>query len=685
VAKGGLMLLFLISISITSTLYLRTDRFTSLEYSNYIYITTDDGGFLAFNPEDSTWENRTIISGLFSNTTKGISIRNDTIWVLTPGGITLFNRELESINSLEFNPLFFNDTNPNAIVIDSARVILGGETGLQWFRISDFDNLNRVNHIDYGFNVFDILPLDTCYFLGTSEGIYKTYAFSNTDTVKIENLHNTYTLKEIGASIWAGGSWGCKNITEDSAAFSGRTVRQIAEIDNKIYIATSGGLYEYNGGWQNLSSGDVRGVCKPDSYDSPLFIVRGGGFLTLSSTDYIRPPGLASNRICDLTQTPDGTIYIVHRNTRRVSKFDGKEWEILNRSNEWGFPGGILFNIESDSEGRIYFGVWGGGGAPIIYQWSPEIDSIPQPIGLPVNAHSVGGMMVDRNDDLWIGALQDLNDWILKMHCVVGEEDSLLWTVYTDPSIKWVRVFAEGAEAIYGGNSPTSGGAGIHILSPLGSVSNVTGNLGSSTVSIATDLGYDIWAGLENSLVHISGDEVSEVFYASNSGLLSDKVDGLAFDFQGGMWCYHSGEGLSYRDPEGNWETFRGFSFVEEDDVTYPLHFSQNHHLFIGTYDGLYEVDIDFNIPEDSLKYPGTNVYPNPFNVNEHDALYFSSSDLLNKTIYIYDIYGRRKGEYQASRDYLRIEGVDLPSGLYFYVVKGDKGVVDKGRFVVVR
>ncbi|MCK4226721.1 hypothetical protein KAX29_07505, partial [candidate division WOR-3 bacterium] len=90
------MLLFLISISITSTLHLRTDRFTSLEYSNYIYITTDDGGLLAFNPEDSTWENRTIISGLFSNTTKDISIRNDTIWVLTPGGITLFNRELES-------------------------------------------------------------------------------------------------------------------------------------------------------------------------------------------------------------------------------------------------------------------------------------------------------------------------------------------------------------------------------------------------------------------------------------------------------------------------------------------------------------------------------------------------------------------------------------------------------------
>lgn len=683
------MLLLLISLSITSTLYLRTDKFTQLEYSDYLYITTDEGGLLSFEPEGNAWKNITIVSGLFSNTTKDVFIRNDSVWVLTLGGITLFNRELELRKSLKIDPFFFNDVNTNTIIVYDSLVILGGETGLQWFKVIDFDHLTRmVDNVDYGFAVFDILPLDTCYLLGTSKGIYKTYNFTNTDTVKIENLNNTYTFSVIGSSIWAGGSWGCKDVTADSANFSLHTVWQIAVIDSSVYIATSGGLYKYeNGEWRRLSSGDVRGVCKTGHYDSPAFIVRGEGIAIVDTIDFIRPPGLASNKVCDLTQTPDGTIFISHRDTRRITKFDGEEWEILNRNNEWGIQGGILYNIESNSKGRVYIGSWYWIEAPVLYQWVPDKDSLAVPIVLPVNATTICGMMVDKRDDVWIGAFNRFteDDWILKMHSVEGEEDSLEWVVYTDPSFRWVRVFAEGIDAIYGGNSPTSGGAGIHIIYRDGLVSNVTGGLGSSTLSMVSDLKGDIWAGLENSLVYIYGDEVIEVFNTSNSGLLSDNVDGITFDFQGGMWCYHSGEGLSYRDPEDNWFSYRGFSSVDADDITYPLHFTLDHHLFVGTYEGLYELDIDFNIPRDSLEYPGTNVYPNPFNANEHNYLYFSSGALDGKTIYIYDVYGKLKEEYRVTGDYLRIENIDLTSGLYFYIVKGEEGVVDKGRFVVVR
>lgn len=676
------MLLILISISITTNLHLRTDRFKSLEFSELLYITTDGGGLLSFSPVDSLWKNRTTFSGLFSNNTRDIYIRDDSIWVLSPGGITIYDSALTAINTIDFNPLFFNDTAPNTIVLKDSILILGGETGLQWFKIRDIDNITRVDHIEYNFSVFTIFPQDTCYLLGTSNGVYWTTDFS--DTLLIESQSNTYTLNLIDNSIWAGGSWGCKNITDDTAFFSGYTVWQILKIDEKVHIATTGGLYEYNGIWERIANGDVRGVCKVEDYDSPLFVVRGEGLKTLTSSDYLRAPGLASNKICDLTQTPDGKIYLTHRDTRRISTFNGEKWEVLNRNNEFGFPGGIIFNIESDSKGIIYFGLWYWADAPIIYQWNPEVDSIPQPIELPVNAQTVGGMMVGRNDDLWIGAFLSLSDWILNMHRVEVDEDSLEWTVYSAPSIKWVKVFAEGKEMVYGGNSPTVGGAGIHIFCTDGSVDEVVGGLGSSTLSMSTDIEGDVWAGLEDRLVHISGKEVKEIFHTGNSGLLSNKMDGLAFDFQGGMWCYHSGEGLSYRSPTGNWTTFQGFSYAEEDDGTYPLHFSRDHRLFICTYEGLYEINVDFNIPQSTDGYAGTNVYPNPFNAVQNKYLYFSSEDLAGKRIYIYDIYGRLKDEFYVSEDYLRME-VDLPSGLYFYVVKGEGGVVDKGRFVIVR
>jgi len=124
---------------------------------------------------------------------------------------------------------------------------------------------------------------------------------------------------------------------------------------------------------------------------------------------------------------------------------------------------------------------------------------------------------------------------------------------------------------------------------------------------------------------------------------------------------------------------------VDADDITYPLYFSSDNKLYIGTYEGLYELDIDFNIPEDSLEYPGTNVYPNPFDASKHDYLYFSSGELDGKMIYIYDVYGRLEAEYIVTGDYLRVEVNDLKSGLYLYVVKGEDKVIDRGRFVIVR
>ncbi|MEA1912294.1 MAG: T9SS type A sorting domain-containing protein [candidate division WOR-3 bacterium] len=674
------MLLLLFSLSISKILYLRTDQFVSSKYSQNLYITTDGGGLLVFNPKDSTWESLTTESGLLSNTTKDIFIRNDSICVLTPKGLTLFNRDLKPIGVQAFNPLFFNDTNPNTIEFDNAKVILGGEKRIQWFPLSDFGNINReVDYVDYDFSVFDILVMDFCYLLGTTHGIYRT-ALNFRDTVLIDSSGATYTLKKIGNSIWAGGSWGCRDITEDTASFSAYPVRQIEEINHTVYIGTKGGLYKFEGGWEKLSSGDVRGICKPNSYDSVLVVVRREGIEIGSSAYYLRPPGLASNKITDLTQTPDEKIYISHSDTKRISVFDNNKWRVLNQNNEWCFPGGKLYNIESDSKGRIYFGFWFWEEVPLLYQWNPEKDSLPKPISLPIPATTIGGMLVDKYNDLWIGALQGSEDWVLRMHR--AGENSLEWTVYNSSFFRWIRVFAEGSKEVYCGNSPTSGGAGIHILSREGSTGEVIGNLGGSTVSMASDLKGNIWAGTENGLIHISGDEVKEVLTPNNTGLLSTKVDGLAVDFQGGLWCYHSGLGLSYRDPEGNWRTFEGFSYVGENEVVYPLHFTRNHHLFVGTYKGLYEVDIDFNIPRSSR----VNVYPNPFNANKHERLYFSSTKLQGKTIYIYDIYGQLKekcivpeGKYN-----LAIQ-INFPSGLYLYVVEDASGVVDKGKFVVVR
>ncbi len=676
------MFLLLLSVAVnTRELHLRMDLFNNSKYSDNLYITTDDGGLVSFNPEDSSWNWVNYLSGLSGNKTKDIFINSDSVYVLAEGGITLFNKELTRINFQDFNPIFFSDTDPNCILLDRNKVILGGERSIQTFNLNRFGNLNRVEERSYDFEIFKILSIDTSYLLGTSRGVFRTDSnFLN--PVLIDSSEEVYSVFVSGNSIWTGGSWGCKEITGDSAVFSEDTVWTIGEIGGDIFIGTGRGLYRYEEGWQRIHGGDVRGFAIVLPQNRRISVVRGNGLLFEGSSDYIIPPGIASNIITDLTQTPDGKIYISHKHTRKLSVFDGSRWKILNSRNSWGLPGGSLFNIESDSEGRLYLGFWYWFNDPVLFCWDTQNDTMPRPVELPISsATTVTGLLVDSNDDLWVGlhrtSTYGLGNWVLKMHRI--NENLLEWTTYQNPEIIWKRVFAEGNIGVYCGNSPTDGGVGIHVMHDNGTFEEVTGNLGSSTISMCSDLRGNIWAGLEDKLVYITGNSVVRTE-------ISDRFEGLAVDFLGGLWCYSTLEGLSYLNPGGDWESLPqelleipSFSI---EDVIYPLHFTEERNLYVCSYNGLYEFDLDFDVSI-SVK---VKVYPNPFNYEVHDSLSFSADDLGGKNLLIYDIIGKIKGEYEipSGNNVFSID-VDLSSGLYLFFITDEGEVIYKGKFAVVR
>lgn len=684
------MLLFLLSLTVNSVnFHLRTDLFNHSAYSSLIYMTTDDGGVVAFDPVDSSWNFVNSTSGLSSNKTKDLFIKGDSVFVLSKAGITILDRNLRKIDFQSFSFFFsVQDTNPQCIELHEGKVILGGKEGIQWFDLEDFGNLtSSVKYFDYNFEIFDILPLDTCYLLGTSNGIYRVDS-SFDDTVLIDPVTETYSLAIFDNSIWAGGSWGCKEITTDSAFFSDHIVWTIGNIEEDVYIGTNGGLYKYDGSWDRLHTGEVRGFAQVSPFSSIVSVVRNEGLRFIDSSDYIYPPCLASNMIADLTRTPDGKIYVVHEGTKEISVFDGKGWEVVNRGNIWDFPGGSLLNVESDSEGRIYFGFWYWEVVPILFCWDSQNDTMPRPIELPFPATTVTGLLVDSNNDLWVGLLRTPEygegQWVLRMHRV--NEDSLEWTKYEHPEVIWKRVFAEGSEGIYCGNSPSMGGAGIHILKDDGTIEEVRGNLGSSTLSMTADPNGNIWAGLESGLVYISGSEVEEKYTSSNSGLGSDKVDGVVVDSKGGLWCYDSWFGLSYLNSEGNWKSLPkellDLSPFNPKMIVYPLHFINDNILYVGTYGGLYEFELGVNGGE----IKEIEIYPNPFNCERHKRLHFSAEDLGGKRILIYDIVGELKVEYTVPSvvNDFQIE-IDLPSGLYQCFVTKEGQIFRKGKFVVVR
>jgi len=679
------LFLLLLAVTVnTRELYLRMNLFNNSKYSDNIYMTTDDGGLISFNPEDSTWNWVNYLSGLPDNNAKDVFIKGDSVFVLSDGGITLFDKELKRINFQDFNPIFFPDTDPYCILLDKNKVILGGKNGIQIFNLNRFGNLNRVEERVYDFKVFDIFPLDTCYLLGTDKGVFKTDS-NFTNTTMIESFGEVYSVFVSGNSIWAGGSGGCKEITGDSAVFTEGTVWTIGEIDGYIYIGSKIGLYRYEKGWQKVHGGDVRGFTRVLPQNTRVSVIRGQGLLFLDSWNYFYPPGLASNMVTDLTQTPDGKVYVSHKDTKKISVFDGVKWEILNRNNAWPFPRkGYLLNLESDSKGRIYIGFWGWEHwekDSILCCWDTRNDTIPEIIELPIGGTTITGLFVDSDDDLWIGlhrtSKYGWGNWVLKMHRV--NEDSLEWIIYQNPEIIWKRIFAEGHSGVFCGNSPTDGGVGIHIMHDNGISEEVSGNLGSSTISMCSDLGGNIWAGLEDKLVYISGNSVERIE-------IFNRYEGLAVDFLGGLWCYNTMEGLSYLNPAGNWEKLpqelKEIQPFSLEDIIYPLHFIEDRDLYVCTYNGLYRFNLDFDVSV----YRKVSVYPNPFNCTEHDSLSFSSDDLGGKNLLIYDIIGNIKGEYEIpSENHIFSIDIDLASGLYLFFVADEENVIYKGKFAVVR
>ena len=106
---------------------------------------------------------------------------------------------------------------------------------------------------------------------------------------------------------------------------------------------------------------------------------------------------------------------------------------------------------------------------------------------------------------------------------------------------------------------------------------------------------------------------------------------------------------------------------------------------------GLWEIDgMDpgFSIPEDDVMN-NINIFPNPANSEIHVRSSFfgarSSFFGVHASVFIFDMFGRQQEEIQipAGHDQLRIDVSAYPAGIYIAVLKNEKGIVGRRKFVV--
>jgi signal transduction histidine kinase/ligand-binding sensor domain-containing protein len=147
-----------------------------------------------------------------------------------------------------------------------------------------------------------------------------------------------------------------------------------------------------------------------------------------------RKAGLSSNRVGALEQARDGSLWAA--TSAGVSRYDGKLWARLSRAD--GLGSDHVFAIRQARDGALWFATLGRG---VSRYGRSRWQTVTTAHGLPSN-YLTGGVLVDRQQRIWVGTDSGLVRWSQK--AAAGWRETALPFV-ANPHITVLRQTADGA------------------------------------------------------------------------------------------------------------------------------------------------------------------------------------------------------------------------------------------------
>lgn len=650
------------------------------EANGRIYVASDNGGVVIFSPEAESFDFITTRDSLNTLQTIKTYLYNDSIFILTLNGMQLFDKDKILIKDYPLFLPLFPDTFANSITIRNEIVYLGFKNGISYFPLDAYPESTQTKF--YPFQVRDIeFFLDSIY-LATSNGIYKTTDFKDTALVMGGNFSFIDIFND---SIFVGGESGFGKLYDTTGWYSGK-VYNAAMYEDDIIINAGKYICSRNQNYNAMPINILTTASDIIPYKNSLYVpvkgkyiirYEGGGivgYYTLPLPRFI--PG------SDFEQLSDGSIWITFGagsydpnnpdGLVSLSEYKDGKWIDWNYSNEWGMPG-RLWQVEEDSKGKLWFGLWYWQNVPVIFRWNPEDTVSPQPINPPISIATISCMEEGPGDTMWIAALES---YIFKAYY---SGDTINWQTYNDPSITWTRYIAFDASGTpFFGTGSAARPNGVYYLKD-GIFHKVNGDFGSMIYALKADNFGGIWVGSENGLSHIENYTIAEHFDYENSGLYPGPVNGITFDKEGELWVFQSGEGVVYRNTAGFWERIPELSGVRNNAGAYPLFTDRDGNIWVGSFNGMYKISIGSK----PMEYKSI-VFPNPYISSEHHWIKITMDGLKNLRVVIFNASGKSVFDTSAVGDTVTITK-NLHPGIYLYRIIGNSGVVDGGKFMVIK
>ena len=683
------------------------------------------GGVLRYDQQTQAYARFTRRDGLPGNLILSLSVdANGHLWFGTNSqGLSRYRPEKN-----DFDPPFldFRDLRINALEPHGDILYVGSERGVSAFVISKEEvkeTYRRLGELPKDTEVISIEVFAGRLWAGTGNGL----VWADLDQPNLQDP-NSWEVELIKGAVRdmlvyqdtlfvsaTDGLWRVHPAL-DSPALDYSTTSSVALglFEGRIVSATANGLLFQRQGinrWQPLSASGISSTADLSDTDGPLWVASESGLRVLGTDPPPPPREPRANFFFDMTQTPDGHLWVASVPKDNLPafglyEFDGEGW--ITHNKRTNLSSATVSTVETDGEGLLWVGHWGRGidVRDPSGQWQRLTATNSALEGIDGTAFvAISDIDRDANGLMWIANVRNglvvMDGWPPQQAALNSQLDfglpagrDMTKTAIGLDGLKWIGTALDGFILLDDGGTPFKTGDEIGLVFDTVAYPNLTSN----TVSdIHVDRSGQVWVATNNGLNAVRGEYsrtnadfavTSWKVYNIDNDLPSNATTSLAEDDRGRIWV-GTENGLARIDTEGQVEFALNTTDGLVNNRVNSLYFDQeNGALWIGTLAGMSRLQLGTS---ETTIGPRAYAYPNPFRISVRGATLTFADLPLGAGVRIFTAAGElirqldgAAGQGTVIWNGQSAAGFLVGSGIYYFVAQAETGDAVRGKFAVI-
>ena len=707
------------------------EAYTSMRQINRILVhqgavwAGTSGGVLRYDQQTQSYARFTRRDGLPGNLILSLSVdANGHLWFGTHAqGLSRYRPEQDRFDPpfLDFQNLRINALKPHGDVL-----YVGSERGVSAFIISKEEvkeTYRRLGELPKDTEVISIEVFAGRLWAGTGNGL----VWADLDQPNLQDP-SSWEVELIKGAVRdmlvyqdtlfvaaTDGLWRVHPALASPALdYSTTSSVALGLFEGRIVSATATGLLFQRQGinrWQPLSASGISSTADLSDTDGPLWVASASGLRVLGTDPPPPPREPRANFFFDMTQTPDGHLWVASVPKDNLPafglyEFDGEGWTTHNKRSN--LSSATVSTVETDGEGLLWVGHWGRGidVRDPNGQWQRLTATNSALEGIDGTAFvAISDIDRDANGLMWIANVRNglvvMDGWPPQQAALNSQLDfglpagrDMTKIAIGLDGLKWIGTVLDGFILLDDGGTPFETGDEIGLVFDTIAYPNLTSN----TVSdIHVDRAGQVWVATNNGLNAVRGEYArtdadfavtSWKVYNTANDLPSNATTSLAEDDRGRIWV-GTENGLARIDTEGQVEFALDTTDGLVNNRVNSLYFDQeNGALWVGTLAGMSRLQLGVS---GTAAGPQAYAYPNPFLLGGRGASLTFADLPLGAGVRIFTAAGElvrqldgAAGEGAVTWNGQSAAGFLVGSGIYYFVAQAETGDAVRGKFAVI-